>query len=91
MLVSRPKNKRENTSDFFFAFIASHIEDHRKYQIEDQEQLIMYSNQDPVLASSSGMLKHNSRTGSPLASPGVVSEIVLPPGAIALDRAMISK
>ena len=51
----------------------------------------MYSNQDPVLASSSGMLKHNSRTGSPLASPGVVSEIVLPPGAIALDRAMISK
>ena len=70
------------------------IEDHRKYQIEEQEQLIMYSNQDPVLASSSSvMLKHNSRTGSPLASPGgVISEtIVLPPGAIALDRAMISK
>ena len=68
------------------------MDDHRKYQIEEQEQLIMYSNQDPVLASSSSGFKHSSRTGSPLASPGVISEtIVLPPGAIALDRAMISK
>ena len=80
---------------------ASHIEDQRKNihilgsTVEDHDQqIIMYSNQDPVLASSSSvMLKHNSRTGSPLASPGgVISEtIVLPPGAIALDRAMISK
>ena len=61
----------------------------------------MYANQDPILASSSGiMLKNsNSRTGSPInysnlssaTPPGVDNEIVLPPGTVIDGRTMMTK
>ena len=48
------------------------------------QQIIMYTNQDPVLTSSSAnMLRNSSRTNSPMPnSPGVANEIILPPGAM---------
>ena len=86
--------------------IAAHIEDPRKNlhvlsgTMEDHEQIIMYSNQDPVLASGM-MIKQALRTESPPAishsnlssttPPGVVGEIILPAGAIAIERDMIAK
>ena len=86
--------------------IAAHIEDPRKSlhllsgAMEDNEQIIMYSNQDPVLASGM-MIKQALRTESPPAishsnlssttPPGVVGEIILPAGAIAIERGMIAK
>ena len=59
---------------FFFVFTAPHIEENRNIAgiqgLEEHDQTaIMYTNQDPVLASSSsGMMKNNtssSRNVSP--------------------------
>ena len=85
----------------FFPILAEHIEDHRKNlhilssSIENPEQqIIMYSNQDPVLASSSELvekipsnytkhhLHHSSRTGSPI-SHSQLSTSATPPMSVA--------